>query len=295
MVLCVHCGKDIPVKDLTHHVERNHDTSSIICPDCGKVYDSIGQFKEHQRLHQIWKCEHCGKEMSKRSKARHLKTGNCQVEAKVKIFCCEEEGCDYMSDKKGNLDRHRLRWHTQKICPDCGDSFQEASLLEAHRRKEHSVKAPRKRFKCRYCNIFTSTREWNTKRHENNTCDVKMRLDPPEQGPLSKRARLDALIKSNSSVRSFKEVEKIFKDWFGKHWFEPGSTYIEDFFKQWGEKHKVEDVWFTDSDGEPVQKSMSYVSDLAGFLQDCVNGRKVKNPRFVISADAGWQPNIINN
>ena len=75
--------------------------------------------------------------------------------------------------------------------------------------------------------------------------------------------------------------------WFGKHWFEPGSTYIEDFYNEWGDKHKQEDVWFTDTDGEPIKRNISYVSDLSGFLNDCVNGRKVKSPRFAISADGG--------
>lgn len=294
MVLCVHCGQDIPVKEMTHHVERHHDVSSHVCPDCGKVYDSIGQLKDHQRLHLTWTCDTCGKEMAKRSKNRHLKNGNCQVEAKVKIFCCHEQGCGYMTDRKGSLVRHRNAKHVTSLCDDCGQVFTKPSLLEAHRKKEHVAKAPRRRYKCGYC-VYQSTREWTVKQHEKKYCAAKRRTVPPEQGPMPKKARIEAFLKAKTSVSSFKEAEQIYQSWFGKHWFEPGSTYIEDFYSEWGDKHKWEDVWFTGSDGNPVQRSMSYVSDLPGFLQDCVNGRQVKNPRFVISADAGLLPDIINN
>ena len=288
MVLCVECGLDIPPKDLTKHVERTHDTSSNICPDCGKVFIGIGKFKDHQRQHLnlTWTCEHCGTEMAKRSRNRHMRNCKGKVEPKVKIFCCEEEGCGYMTDKNGNLVRHRNAKHVQSLCDDCGQVFTKPSLLEAHRKKEHVVKAPRRRYKCGYC-VYQSTREFNTQRHEKNYCDAKRRTLPPEQGPMSKKARLDALVKSGCSVSGFKKVEEIFKGWFGKHWFEPGSTYIEDFFNEWADKHKQEDAMFFDSDGDPIKRNISYVSDLPGFLNDIVNGRKVKNPRFAISADGG--------
>ena len=61
------------------------------------------------------------------------------------------------------------------------------------------------------------------------------------------------------------------------------------------ELHSLEDLEYIDSNGKPVMKNLTYVSDLQGFLQAIVAGRGISDPYIVISADSGWQPDIINN
>ena len=227
-VLCDQCSEEIPSKDYSNHVERTHDTSSHICPDCGKEIIGIGAFRNHQMFHKRakrWTCDQCDKEMAEHSKNRHQR--NCKgkkAEPKIQIFSCPEEGCSYMSHLKAKIERHRKSMHVQVICEDCGYQFGRQALLNAHRKKMHDAKAkaPR-RHKCGYC-VYQATKLSHLKRHEENHCGGKKRTAPPEQGPMTKRARLDAFIQSGCSISGHKKAEKVYKSWFGSHWFEEGST-----------------------------------------------------------------------
>ena len=111
-VLCDQCSEEIPSKDYSNHVERTHDTSSHICPpDCGMEIIGIGAFRNHQMFHKRskrWTCDQCDKEMAKHSSKRHQRNSKGKkAEEKFQFFSCQEEGCNYMSDRKANMEMHR--------------------------------------------------------------------------------------------------------------------------------------------------------------------------------------------
>lgn len=63
---------------------------------------------------------------------------------KVKIYECEYQGCNYTSNKKWNLKRHKVNIHNEnikwKICSICKRKFKQYDDLKRHKRRMHNDK-----------------------------------------------------------------------------------------------------------------------------------------------------------
>ena len=188
---CSICNKITPrenrsqqdyMKRLRYHLRNKHglfkeDSSSHICPDCGKEYDKAGSLWEHLQTHRKSFPHYCpfgcGKGFQNKNQRYeyHLRThtgekpfmcnecGKCfraqnilnlhhkNVHLKARPFLCTE--CPKAFSKKDHLENH-LRKHTGEKpfgCQECGKSFKTAGVLKTHERI-HSGETPYECTKC---------------------------------------------------------------------------------------------------------------------------------------------------
>ena len=149
--ICEIC--DISFKTYTGHTlhqESKHSEVKPSCEKCGKEFSNGQNLKRHinaihKGLEKMWKCHHCGKELTFYHRKEHLTF--CQNPIR---FDCSY--CEYKATTKGNLKKHEDHQHRNKTysCQNLGCEF-KASYPSALKRHFESVHE-RKMKLCEICN-----------------------------------------------------------------------------------------------------------------------------------------------
>ena len=126
----------VPQSQFADPLQSNH-----VCEVCGKVYETVVQYKNHKKYHQLvrnHKCDwpKCGKTfVSKSLLASHKVTHTGE-----KAFQCPEENCMRSYATKSSLNHHQ-RVHTGKKpfqCEVCTFCYSDKSNLNRHIAKKHA-------------------------------------------------------------------------------------------------------------------------------------------------------------
>jgi len=154
---------EVPQSQFADPLQSNH-----ACEVCGKVFETVVQYKNHKRCHQLLrnhKCDwpECGKMfLSKSLLASHQVTHTGE-----KPFQCPGENCMKSFGWKSELKRHQLV-HTgekpfQCTVENCLKSFARMSSLNQHQR----VHTGEKPFQCTVENCLKSfSRKGDLKKHQ---------------------------------------------------------------------------------------------------------------------------------
>ncbi len=147
---CTHCQKKIRgLLRLARHIGRVHNVGNYgkrICPLCSHPAGGLKQLTKHiEKAHdekELVVCTVCGKDVAKKSYVQH---SNIHREAeRNEVWKCEEEGCNYESNVRANLQSHIKHQHSSHLykeqCDVCGKKFLYKTLLESHKAVHSKVK-----------------------------------------------------------------------------------------------------------------------------------------------------------
>ena len=166
---CKKCKIDIDEKDVKKHALMHTQEVCKICDTCGKVFNILGSWYRHQKIHQVkksgnsWVCKVCGKSCIFRAALRdHMKThsnerphicevcGKCfkdssglkkhgTVHSTVMTISCEYCGKGF--NRHDNYKTH-LRSHTggkPYQCDICEAAFTYNTSLKSHKISVHGT------------------------------------------------------------------------------------------------------------------------------------------------------------
>ena len=245
------------------HQRRVHDCKRYICEVCSTEITGLLNFKNHARKHDQEDCPKCSKTILRYSFPKHIRncTGSKVKEKKPrKMFPCD-------------------------LCPH---EAQSQERLETHKKKHDKIiiKTP---FKCSHedCSYATFDKS-NINRHESEYCVFLKRARGPLNGPVTERELNSLFADCEVSIADFNKILDFFLKKFGPEWFPKTSkTCVREFCEEMGEFSSHETVEFLDSSGKPIQRTLSYVSDLEGFVSKILEKRQTQDPKLVLGADVG--------
>ena len=101
---CSPCGQEFTTKKiLAKHLEIHHDNRKFKCVKCDKEVVGKKQLNNHMRSHKSVCCKFCGLQVAHGSLPFHQT--KCSDNKKGILYLCDK--CDYKTDQKGNLKRHK--------------------------------------------------------------------------------------------------------------------------------------------------------------------------------------------
>ena len=131
---CSPCGQEFTTKKiLAKHLEIHHDNRKFKCVKCDKEVVGKTKLNNHMRSHKSVCCKFCGLQVAHGSLPFHQT--KCSDNKKGILYSCDK--CDYKTDQKGNLKRHKST-HTVKEngqvvhnCVHCKKNIQIKETFEA--------------------------------------------------------------------------------------------------------------------------------------------------------------------
>ncbi|XP_054159199.1 zinc finger protein 91-like [Oppia nitens] len=164
-------GMEKHINTVHKHQHRPHR-----CPECDQRFFSGQQLTSHlakQHRQSVYKCQDCGYSSSNKTVVdRHREQKHTDTD---RIYKCNADGCTFETRLRNGLQRHKMRWHSQRhvctfrqcgrvftvnaelqrhslkhpfphVCdqPNCDRDFQWKTLLDRHQYVVHNV-IPRKR------------------------------------------------------------------------------------------------------------------------------------------------------
>ena len=243
------------------HQRRVHDCKRFICEVCSTEITGLLNFKNHVRKHDQQDCPKCSKTIWRDSLPKHLSNCTGSKEKKPrKMFPCD-------------------------VCPHEATSNER---LETHKKKHDKIiiKTPSK---CSHgdCSYATFDKS-NLKKHESEYCVFLKRARGPLNGPVTEKELNSLFADCEVSIADFNKILDFFLKKFGSEWFPRGAkTCVREFCEEMAEFSTHETVEFLDSSGNPIQRTLSYVSDLERFVSKILEERQTQDPKLVLGADAG--------
>ena len=74
----------------------------------------------------------------------------------------------------------------------------------------------------------------------------------------------------------------------GSEWFEKGAQEaVAEYCHSMDIFHSTVEEKFKDSNGNLVDRTLAFVSDIPGLVKSVMDGRGVKSPKLILSADGG--------
>ncbi|KAL6266429.1 hypothetical protein P5V15_003279 [Pogonomyrmex californicus] len=128
---------------------QNKEKKQFKCdyPDCHAVFTRSFTFRNHIRTHtgeRPYKCNYpeCTKSYTCSSHLkRHMETHNCMK----KVYKCVK--CSMLFSYSHNLKRHYKRYHSEKICKECGKTFNKKDKFVKHQ----AIHSASEIYKCDKC------------------------------------------------------------------------------------------------------------------------------------------------
>ena len=261
-IICEDCSAVCKSKKIYRdHKRRVHDSKRFICEVCSTEITGHLNFKNHVRKHDQRDCPKCSNSYQTRNLPFHIKkcTGSKDKKPR-KMFPCD-------------------------LCPH---EAQSQERLETHKKKHDKIiiKTP---FKCSHedCSYATFDKS-NINRHESEYCVFLKRARGPLNGPVTEKELNSLFADCEVSIADFNKILDFFLKKFGSEWFPRGAkTCVREFCEEMAEFSTHETVEFLDSSGNPIQRTLSYVSDLERFVSKILEERQTQDPKLVLGADAG--------
>jgi len=145
---CDQCEKSYGLKrNLSQHKKGTHDNTTVECPDCKKMINSVA-FAKHKRVvhgDKPYKCTLCGKDFAQPS---HLKRHTNTVHFAIKNFKCSR--CNKAFGLKSHLINHTRNIHEgiKYPCDECEFKASTSGNLCSHIKTVHRKVYS---FLCEYC------------------------------------------------------------------------------------------------------------------------------------------------
>ena len=103
-VLCPDCGKVFNTSHQLKFHKRNHDQKIYKCDVCEKEVKGKRSLQTHKLSHEYFQCESCNSEVRKSSKTSHKVT----CSKKNEDFKCND--CNFTTKFAKNLKIHIISW-----------------------------------------------------------------------------------------------------------------------------------------------------------------------------------------
>ncbi len=153
--VCHMCGKKFTSRSGLQEHELIHKGKTVPCPDCGRLFLTMGKMRKHRNTHTDPKsrqntaklnkqksvCSYCGRVFSF---AKNCKAHELTHKPKSQLpFHCDYEGCSAAFTLKNSLLNH-YNTHTGKreYCPFCEKGFSQKSALRTHIKTMHEHLKP---------------------------------------------------------------------------------------------------------------------------------------------------------
>ena len=145
---------------LNTHIKRVHDKQYFRCNLCGKELSRRGLADHKKVAHEgiLHECNDCGSTLST---SGNLSTHKAEQHKEIRLFCTQ---CVLSFNRKRSLDNHMKSKHDsgERIkCKDCVKYFATSNSLLSHRRSKHENIT----YSCDMCS-HTSTQKGNVKSHK---------------------------------------------------------------------------------------------------------------------------------
>ena len=118
-----------------------------------------------------------------------------------------------------------------------------------------------------------------------------LRKTPQNASPFTKEELGEIYGDTNCSQKDFNKILSAMKNKFGRHWF-PTDLHksASEYAKSMGTHFETKVVEFQDSDGNPIQRTISVPVDTDAYLDAVGVGRGIREERLVLSSDKGLLP-----
>ena len=250
-------------KKLRQHKARIHSSKKFICPTCGHELVGRTNYNNHIRKHEEkGQCTLCQKEIHKCNLTRHIKrckgpsVPKPRKKQKKKFFC---NRCDFGATTQKKLDRH----------------------TKTHDKKVHEYE---------HCD-FTTFKTSNLHVHDKNCVEKKRKIPP---SVVTNKSLEELFSDCHVSITDFNQITKFFKESIGSQFFEIGSSkVITEYCKSMNHLSKSETVEFEDTNGNKINRTLAYISDMKGLISEVVAGRGLSAPRMAIGSDYGQSKLIV--
>ncbi|XP_053602422.1 zinc finger protein 69 homolog [Plodia interpunctella] len=145
---CIICSQVFPDSEGLKEHARQHSAGRHTCPECGKTFSQLRNFKYHMSVHRGTRefaatCTVCGKYFNDRGYlSSHMKIHRNRKEYKCSM-------CPKSFNQRVAYNMH-VRIHTgvkPHVCSECGKAFSRKMLLKQHQRT-HSGERP---YACPHC------------------------------------------------------------------------------------------------------------------------------------------------
>ena len=245
---------------------KNHVHEPLICGDCGHMFNGSRNMQLHKLNHKRSTCPNCNKVLFSRNMSKH----KCKAEQ-------NETG------KKKRKKVHKF------ICDKCGTSRETQKKLDEHSATHDKVKE-KAVHKCTHCDYTTS---WpsNLKRHKKSCVEMKRQKAPD---PVSNKKLVDLFSDCHVSISDFNKILDFFMKQMGNQFFESGAMKcVQDYCSSMNVFSTAETVKFIDSNKIEISRTLAYISDPKGFIEDVLKGRDISQPKIVLGCDYGKDKLIV--
>lgn len=163
---CSFCGRKCKSRPCLISHERCHTNEHPYkCKYCSKTFKTQSPLIGHERIHtgeKPYSCQICGSSyrwlssLKVHSEAAHGTT--LETPSQPPEYKCEMEGCDFRTNKRTQLTKHRAKHRMEYQCTFCSKRFPDGNQLKMHEGIHQE-----RNFHCEQCSKSFRTKRYLTK------------------------------------------------------------------------------------------------------------------------------------